>query len=401
MGVYAELGVRRVINAAGTLTRLGGSRMAPEVLAAMAEAAASFVHIDELQARAGEVIAEVTGAEAGYVVTGAAAGLTLGVAACIAGLDVSLMDRLPDTSGMKNEVVVQKGHRNAYDHAIRAAGITFVEVGYLGYPGAGGTYPWQIEAAITERTAAIACPILPTPGTVPLSEVCAIAHAHDIPVIVDAAAELPPRANLRRFFEEGADLVAFSGGKSIGGPQASGILAGRRDLIASVALQHQDMDVRPQTWGKRGLLADGTIHGVPHQGFGRAMKVGREEVVGLITALRRYVAGSDDEDLARWTDQIAHLADGLAGLPGVTVRRYQPADKPIPQLILDLNETHLGRTAYDVANDLLDGEPAIAIGQSRAEFGTLNLIPQSLDESEIEIVGTRLRQVLTSPIAAS
>lgn len=395
MGVYADLGVRPVINAAGTLTRLGGSRMTPEVLAAMAEAAASFVHIDELQARAGEVIAAVTGAEAGYVVSGGGAGLTLGVAACIAGLDVGLMDRLPDTTGMKNEVVVQKGHRNAYDHAIRAAGIKFVEVGYLGYPGAGGTYPWQIEAAITERTAAIACPILPTPGTVPLPEVCAIAHAHGIPVIVDAAAELPPRANLRRFFEEGADLVAFSGGKSIGGPQASGILAGRRDLIASVALQHQDMDVRPQTWGKRGLLADGTIRGVPHQGFGRAMKVGREEVVGLLTALRRYVAGSDDADLARWNDQIAHLADGLASIPGVTAHCHLPADKPIPQLLLDLDEPRLGRTAYDVANALLDGEPAIAIGQSRAEFGTLNLIPQSLDESEIEIVGTRLRQVLT------
>jgi L-seryl-tRNA(Ser) seleniumtransferase len=395
VGVYAELDVRPVINAAGTLTRLGGSRMAPEVLAAMAEAAASFVHIDELQARAGEVIAEVTGADAGYVVTGAAAGLTLGTAACIAGLDVSLMDRLPDTSGMKNEVVVQKGHRNAYDHAIRAAGVTFVEVGYLGYPGAGGTYSWQIEAVITERTAAIACPILPTPGTVPLPEVCEIAHGHGIPVIVDAAAELPPRANLRRFFAEGADLVAFSGGKSIGGPQASGILAGRRDLIASVALQHQDMDVRPETWGKRGLLADGTIRGVPHQGFGRAMKVGREEVVGLITALRRYVAGSDDEDLARWNDQLAHLADGLSGLSGVSVRCHQPADKPIPQLILDLDEAYLGRTAYDIANALLDGEPAIAIGQSRAEFGTLNLIPQSLDESEVEIVGTRLRQVLS------
>src|SRR3712207_4770717 len=120
MGVYDELGLRTVINASGTLTRLGGSRMAPEVLAAMAEAAAAFVPIDALQARAGEVIAEVTGAEAGYVVTGAAAGLSLGVAACVAGMDVAAMDRLPDTSGLKDEVVVQRGHRNAYDHAIRA-----------------------------------------------------------------------------------------------------------------------------------------------------------------------------------------------------------------------------------------------------------------------------------------
>src|SRR5215218_3043261 len=186
MGVYEELGLRTVINASGTLTRLGGSRMAPEVLAAMVDAAGLFVPIDALQARAGEVIADITGAEAGYVVTGAAAGLAIGTAACIAGMDVGKMDRLPDTTGMKNEVVVQRGHRNAYDHGIRMAGIKFVEVGYLGYPGAGGTFAWQIEEAITERTAAIACPILDTPGTLTLPEVATIGRKHGIPTIVDA-----------------------------------------------------------------------------------------------------------------------------------------------------------------------------------------------------------------------
>ena len=228
MAIYEELGIRPIINAAATLTRLGGSRMAPEVLAAMNEAAESFVHIDHLQRAAGEYIAEVTGAEAGYVVNGAAAGLTLGAAACMVGLDVGKMDSLPDTTGMKNEIVVQKGHRNFYDHAIRAAGATFVEVGYLGYPGAGGTYAWQIDEAINDRTAAVACPIFRTPGTLTLPEVAEIAHAKGVPVIVDAAAELPPRSNLKRFIDEGADLVAFSGGKVIGGPQSSGILAGRR-----------------------------------------------------------------------------------------------------------------------------------------------------------------------------
>ena len=191
MGVYEHLGVRTIINASGSLTRVGGSRMAPEVLAAMAEAAASFVHIDELQARAGDVLARVTGAEAGYITNGASAGLTLGVAACVAGMDVDKMDRLPDVTGMKSEVVVQRGHRNSYDHAIRAVGVTLVEAGYLGYPGAGGTMPWQIEAAITDRTAAVACPIFDTPGTLSLPEVAEIAHARGVPVIVDAAAELP------------------------------------------------------------------------------------------------------------------------------------------------------------------------------------------------------------------
>ena len=298
MGIYDELGVRTVINASGTLTRLGGSRMAPEVLAAMAEAAA-VVRPDRRLAGAGRRGHRRDHRRRGRLRRhrrGRRA--RLGVAACVAGMDVAAMDRLPDTTGLQNEVVVQRGHRNAYDHAIRAAGVRMVEVGYLGYPGAGGTCPWQIDAAITERTAAVACPILDTPGTVPLPEVCEIAHARGVPVIVDAAAELPPRANLRRFIAEGADLVAFSGGKAIGGPQASGILAGRADLIASVALQHQDMDVRPETWSwRRRCWTTGRLAGVPHQGFGRSMKVGREEIVGLIVALRRFVAGSDEADL--------------------------------------------------------------------------------------------------------
>src|SRR5215217_1747432 len=353
MGVYEELGLRTVINASGTLTRLGGSRMVPEVLAAMAEAAAAFVPLDDLQARAGEIIAEVTGAEAGYVVTGAAAGLSLGVAACVAGMDVAAMDRLPDTSGLQDEVVVQRGHRNAYDHAIRAVGVRMVEVGYLGYPGAGGTHPWQLAEAISARTAAIACPILETPGTVPLPAVCQIAHERGIPVIVDAAAELPPRANLRRFITEGADLVVFSGGKAIGGPQASGILAGRADLIASVALQHQDMDVRAETWSKRSMIASQQLRGVPHQGFGRSMKVGREEVVGLLTALRRFAAGSDEADCARWSELLRVVAGHLDGLPGVAVRHVVSKGRPVPQLRIDLDESALGFTAYDAVNRLL------------------------------------------------
>jgi L-seryl-tRNA(Ser) seleniumtransferase len=368
--------------------------MAPEVLAAMAEAAASFVPIDDLQARAGEVIAGVTGAEAGYVVTGAAAGLSLGVAACVAGMDVAAMDRLPDTTGLKSEVVVQRGHRNAYDHAIRAAGVRMVEVGYLGYPGAGGTAPWQIAAAITERTAAVACPILDTPGTVPLRQVCAIAHERGVPVIVDAAAELPPRSNLRRFIEEGADLVVFSGGKAIAGPQASGILAGRADLIASVALQHQDMDVRPETWSWRPLLAAGALAGVPHQGFGRSMKVGREEIVGLITALRRYVAGSDEADLARWQCLLDPIEGALTDVPGIAVTRYVPAHKPVPLLRIALAGDVDGDRAYPLVNALLAGEPAIAIDQSHAELGRVTVNPMALTPEEVEHIARRLREEL-------
>lgn len=393
MAIYDDLGVRTVINGSGSLTRLGGTRMEPETLAAMAEAAASFVRIDELQARAGEVIAEATGAEAGYVVTGAAAGLALGVAACIAGLDVAKMDQLPDTTGLKNEVVVQRGHRNAYDHAIRMAGVKFVEVGYLGYPGAGGTFAWQLEHAISERTAAIACPVLDTPGTLSLPEVAKIARAHGIPVIVDAAASLPPRSNLRRFIAEGADLVTYSGGKAIRGPQASGILAGRADLIASVALQHQDMDVRAETWAKRQLVRDGSIRGVPHQGFGRAMKVGREEIVGLVTALKRFAAGSDERDRADWLAKLEHVQATLAACPYVT---SAIADKAggIPMLNITIDEPALGKCAYDVLNELLDGAPSIALAESYAEFGTIGVNPHGLNDDEVEIVAQRLLETL-------
>jgi L-seryl-tRNA(Ser) seleniumtransferase len=369
--------------------------MAPEVLAAMVEAASSFVHIDELQAKAGKVIAEITGAEAGYVVTGAAAGLTLGTAACLAGLDVGKMDRLPDTTGMKNEVVVQRGHRNAYDHAIRAAGITFVEVGYLAYPGAGGTQPWQIDEAITDKTVAVACPIIDTPGTVPLKQVAEIAHAKGVPVIVDAAAELPPRSNLKRFIAEGADLVVFSGGKAIGGPQASGILAGRADLIASVALQHQDMDVRLETWNKRGLVSDERIRGVPHQGFGRSMKVGREEIVGLITALRRFASGSDEEDLKRGHAILEVVGEFLDGVDGITVRTVEAKNKPTVSLQIDLDRPKIGFGAYDLVNKLLQGSPAIAIAESYAEHGTVGINPSGLSKEDAATIGRRLREELT------
>jgi L-seryl-tRNA(Ser) seleniumtransferase len=394
MGVYGDLGVRTVINGAGSLTRLGGTKMEAPVLEAMVEAAGSFVRIEELQARAGEVIAEITGAEAGYVVTGAAAGLSLGMAACVAGLDVSKMDRLPDTTGMKNEVVVQRGHRNAYDHALRTAGIQFVEVGYLAYPGAGGTYGWQIDAAITDRTAAVACPVLDTPGTVPLAEVAEIAHARGVPVIVDAAAALPPRANLKTFIAEGADLVAYSGGKAIRGPQASGVLAGRADLIASVALQHQDMDVRMATWGKRDLAGRGVVAGIPHQGFGRAMKVGREEIVGLITALQRFVAGSDEADRAQYSARIDAIEAGIADVANISLSRASANGGVIPLLKIQIDEAAMGKRAYDILNELLDGEPAIALSETHAEFGNITVNPHGIDDAEVEIVIERLISVL-------
>jgi L-seryl-tRNA(Ser) seleniumtransferase len=247
----------------------------------MQEAARLSVPIEELQAAAGAYIAEVTGAQAGYVTTGSAAGLTLAAAACIAGLDPARMDRLPDTDGIPNEIIVHRSHQVAYNHALRAAGARLVEVGYIGYPGVGATYPWQVESAITNRTVAFFFQLVDAPNVVGLEEFAEIAHRHGLPLIVDAAGALPPAENLIRLVASGGDLVAFSGGKAIGGPQASGILCGRADLIQSVALQHQDMDVPPPLWGARGHTGP-----LPHHGIGRSMKVGKEEIVGLVAALR-------------------------------------------------------------------------------------------------------------------
>ena len=235
MNIYDELGVEPIINAVGPATRLSGSIMHPEVAEAMRQASECCVDIAQMQARAGEIIAEITGAEAGYVTSGAAAGLLLGTAACVTGLDPGKMNRLPDTSGMKNEVIMARSHRNFYDHAVRSVGIELVEVGIADrFSGAGirDAEGWEIEAAISERTAAIV--YVAYAHTQPsLEEVVAAARKGGVPVIVDAAGQLPPASNLQRFIAAGADLVAFSGGKAIGGPQASGILCGRRDLIAA------------------------------------------------------------------------------------------------------------------------------------------------------------------------
>ncbi|GBD15284.1 D-glucosaminate-6-phosphate ammonia lyase [bacterium HR26] len=399
MAIYEQLGVRPVINAAGPLTRLGGMPLHPDVLAAMREAAQQCVPMELLQEAAGRFLAEVTGAEAGYVTAGAAAGLALAAAACIARLDPAAMDRLPDTSGLRNEIVIQRPHLNAYTRALRLAGARLVEVGYLGYPGQGITWPWQIEAAITERTAAIAYAAQPEPhsvGAVPLEEVVAIARRHGLPVIVDAAAALPPAENLRRFIAAGADLVAFSGGKAIGGPQATGILVGRAELIDSVALQHQDMDVHPETWAWRErFLETGRLPGPPHHGLGRAMKVGKEEIAGLIAALRRFLALDHAAERRRQVAQLQSILDAVASLPAV--RSTELRDDPEggwPLAIVRLDERALGRPVEAVVNELLAGEPAIAVSQSFLHVRAIGLNASTLQPSEAELVAQRLRAVL-------
>jgi len=398
-GIYEALGVRTIINAKGTSTRVSGGLMAPEVAEAMVEASRRCVDMWTLQGRASEIIASVTGAEAGLVTSGAAAGLLLGTAACVAGLDPVRMNRLPDTSGMKDEVVVARSHRNFYDHAVRTVGVRLVEVGISDrFAGAGvrDVEAWEIDAAITERTAAVL--YLAQPHSLPaLPEVVRVAHAKGAPVLVDAAGQLPPAANLRRLIAEGADLVTFSGGKAIGGPQSSGILCGRRDLIGSAALQCLDADIHYAQWNPPTSLVDKTaVPGLPQHGIGRPCKAGKEEIVGLLTALRLFV---DEEAQARrhvaWQALAQELHDSLKGMPHVECALVADSYRPgIPGVRLMVDEAAAGRTAFDLALELQNGEPSIQIDMGRVRDGVIGMSAMCLEPGHPAAIAARLRQIL-------
>lgn len=392
MNFYQKLGLRRVINARSYSTKAGGSLMSPAVIQAMKEAAESFVRIEDLQEAAGRVIAEITGAEAGYVTSGAAAGLTLSMAACMAGLDPLKMNRLPDTQGMKNEVIIQRAHRNDYDHALRAAGASVVEVGF-NY----ATFPYELEQAISESTAAVFFLAGIAEGSLPLEQVIEIAHAHNVPVIMDAAAELPPSENLRKFIAQGVDLVAFSPGKHIGGPQASGILCGRRDLILSAALQHQDMDVFPETWPWRHLISNGTVVGPPHHGIGRGFKVGKEEIAGLITALKCYSNRDFEAELQTWHQRIKTLVVGLDDILGLSARHVfpLPSGRPVPTAHVHVDPAKAGLNAHTLINALQEGEPIICTYETLAAQGVVVFFPESLRDGEPEEIVQRVRSILS------
>ncbi|EDP60952.1 Selenocysteine synthase (seryl-tRNASer selenium transferase)-like protein [alpha proteobacterium BAL199] len=396
--VYERLGVPTIVNAHTTATRLSGGVMRPEVADAMREATQWNVDMATLEARASELIAGHTGAEAGYVTAGAAAALLLGTAACVTGLDPARMNRLPDTNGMKNEVVVPRSHRNFYDHAVRAAGVTLVEVGLSDrYVGAGvrDTEAWEIAAAITDRTAAVLY-VAGADARPPLPEVIAVAHAAGVPVLVDAAAQLPPAGNLKRFIAEGADLVCYSGGKAIGGPQASGILCGKRDLVMAAALQHLDQDIHWEQWNPPPALFDkGRIPGLPHHGIGRPAKVGKEAVVGLLTALDLFVAEGDDVRAARWTALMQNLVDALTGIRHATVtliRGRHGATAPTVHLTLD--EAAAGMTALDLVRRLQDGEPSVHANPSRVHDGLVLFSPVALQTGDERVIAEQVRAIL-------
>jgi D-glucosaminate-6-phosphate ammonia-lyase len=370
-GIYERLGIRPLINARGTHTRLGGSIMVPEVLAAMQEAAGAYILLDELQAKASEVIARATGAEAGMATGGAEAGLLLATAGILAGTDPIKIERLPDTTGMKNEAIIHRAHRNGYDHALRAAGAKVVEVGY-GH----GTIPYQLEAAFTEQTALVEYLASPwaSRGALPLAQTCAIAHKHGVPVLVDAAAMLPPAENLTRFIAEGADLVTFSGGKGLRGPQSSGILAGRADLI-------------------RAALANGS----PNHSVGRAAKAAKEDIVGLIVALERYLALDHAAELARWEAQAEYMLERFDGLPGVEARTlYDGREHITPRVELRFTPTS-GIDAHDLVLAMEQGDTRIYLFEPNGPSAAPNSViinTQTMQPGDEKIIAEVLRPAI-------
>jgi D-glucosaminate-6-phosphate ammonia-lyase len=382
-----RLGLTRVINATGTVTRLGASRIAPEVIAAMAAVAQCSVDIAQLQERASEVIAGCTGAEAGIVTAGASAALLVGAAACMTGLDPVKMSQLPDTTALRNEFVISRSHRNSYDHAVRAAGGRLVEVGLpdrLTGCGVRDTEAWEVAAAIGERTAGILY-LARADARPELAAVVKIARAANIPVLVDAAAELPPAHNLRRFIEAGADLVAFSGGKSLGGPSASGILCGRRRLVAAALLQQLDLDYVSEDWEPPAMLVDKReLAGVPRHGIGRSCKVGKEQIAGLLAALLRFAAVGDQERNQRWHAVVDSLVEMLTPLTALRVKKIEDAghgDLPLVAITVapgaDAPDPGLPN-ARQLAARLRAGTPSVHVDSTSADTGTLILIPTCL-----------------------
>ena len=376
MGVYERLGMRRVINADATLTRLGGSLMPSNVLDAMREAAGSFVDMYELQQVVGKRLADLTRNEAAYVSSGAAAGLVLATLAAMTGDDLSTIARLIETGeAPKNEVIIHRVHRIPYDPAVRLAGARIVEVGNRLQ-----TFPWELEAAVTPRTAMVFYPagVHLASGALPLAETVEIAHAHGIPVVVDAAAQLPPTENLWRFTRElGADLAVFSGGKDFHGPQASGLLVGTEAMIAAVA-----------------------VNGSPHQRLARPMKVGKEELIGLLAAVERYVDEDWRDRARRYEAIVERWVEHFSAIPGISASRVFPneAGQPTPRCRVAFG-AETGLSGGEVARALWEGNPRIAVAVDGPD--AISITPELLEEGEESILLDRIAALTLATAGAS
>lgn len=365
---YRALGVEPIISACGSNTARGGSKLRPEVMAAMNSCAGVMVEMDELNRRAGAVLARHTGAQAGLVSSGSAGGLILQAAAVVAGTNPALMSRLPDTTGMHNEIIIHRAHRFPYDQCYRSVGTRLVEIG-----DGRRCRPWELEAAFSERTAAVAYLFSPniTRNALPLEHVCEVAHERGVPVLVNAASFLPPRANLKRFTAAGADMVVYSGGKGVRGPQGTGILVGKQHLIDAA-------------------MANAS----PAQFFGRGLKVAKEEVVGLCAALELFVNEDEDAETARYFAMCERAAQALGELPGLQIRvAYDDLDHLIPRTVLNFTKAWHGPSPDQVYAAMASGSPRVHL-YDIIDPWELAIDPFNLDEDELDAVIERLKAVL-------
>jgi len=396
MSIFEKWGVEPIINVSGAVTRLGGAPMPAAVLEAYVAAAAESVPLEELQGVASTTIAEVTGAEAGLVTSGAGAGLMLGAAAILTGLDLGRMEMLPRTDDFPNEFVMAREQRNGYDHAVRAAGARLVEVGFheiVAGAGVRRAETWEFEAAFSPKTAG-ALYVHDAAGRPPLAELVERAHARGLPVLVDAAGELPPRSNLRDLIGTGADLVVFSGGKAIRGPQATGILCGRRDLIAAAALQMLDMDDHFELWEPPASLIDKSrLPGIPRHGIGRALKVSKEQIISLLTALRLFADSAYDRELPEKRRFLEGIAAELEGLP-VRCTLITGDAQSLPLLEITVDGKAPGRSALEICRSLRRGRPPVYVGHGSLAEGKLIVNPLHLNEQRTGVLTRRLREEL-------
>lgn len=366
MSIHKTLGIRPLINASATLTKLGGSLMPPEVLAAMNDAATYWIELDEMQKRVGARVAELTRNESAYISSGASAGITIAAAALMTQKNPAYIAQLPDTRGMpRDEFIVHKSHRNGYDHAIRAAGGKVVEIGSAVH-----THPWELESAIGPRTAGLFWfqGTMTNIGDLPFAQTIEICQKHDVPVIVDGSAQLPPMESLWKFTQAGATMAIFSGGKDLRGPQSSGICLGKHSLVEAMRMT-----------------------GPPNHSVGRGFKVGKEEMAGVLAAVERYLKLDHVGRLRDCEQTVENWNRELCRIPGLNAERSWPneAGQPLPRSRVTFD---LPVKAEDVAKQLMDGDPAVVVATGRDNDIYLN--PMTLDPGEAEIVLEQLQRVL-------